>query len=86
MQRELQSEIERNKTLLQRLLDVTLTLASRNLSFRGKTKDLGDVHNGYFLGTQELLSHYDPLLKDHLEKVKAPKKESRLTQYLSPDL
>ncbi len=79
MQRELRSEIERNKALLLRLLDVTLHLASRNVPFWGKIKDLGDVHNGNFLGTLELLSHYNPLLKDHLEKVKASKKESRLT-------
>ncbi len=61
MQRELHSEIERNKALLQRLLDVTLHLASRNVPFRGKTKDLGDVHNGNFLGTLELLSHLSHL-------------------------
>lgn len=32
------------------------------------------------------MSLYDPLLKDHLEKVKASKKECRLTHYLSQDI
>lgn len=45
-----------------------------------------EINNGNFLGTLELLSFYDPLLKDHLEKVKAFKKESRLTHYLSLDI
>lgn len=53
---------------MERLLDVTLHLASRNLPFKGKTKDLDDIHNGNCLGTLELLSHYDPLLKEHFQK------------------
>lgn len=86
LQRELQSEIEKNKAILQRLLDVTLHLATRNLAFRGKTHALGDVHNGNFVGTLELLSRYDPLLKDHLDKIRTSKKGSQLTHYLSPDI
>ena len=79
------SEIEKNVALLTRLLDVTLHLASRNLPFRGKTQTLGDVHNGNYLGTLELMSHYDPLLKDHLDKVRNNTKGSRLAHYLSSD-
>ena len=86
LQRQIQSEIERNIALLERLLDVTLHLASRNLPFRGKTKKLGDVHNGNYLGTLELLSHYDALLKDHLDKVRNSTKETRLSHYLSSDI
>lgn len=51
LNREFQTEIEKNRAILERLLDVTLHLASRNLPFRGKTSDLDDVHNGNFLGT-----------------------------------
>lgn len=66
-QLQFQTEIERNKLILQRLLDVTLRLASRNLAFRGKTTNLDDVQNGNFLGTLELLAHYDSLLNEHLQ-------------------
>ena len=44
-QEQMQSEIEKNRLLLERLLDVTLHLASRNLAFRVNTVDLEDVHN-----------------------------------------
>lgn len=33
-----QSETEKNRALLQRILDVTLHVASRNLPFRAKTR------------------------------------------------
>lgn len=75
LQKQIQTETEKNRALLQRILDVTLHLASRNLPFRGKTKDLDDTHNGNFLGTLGLLSHYDPLLNEHLQKVRDKKKE-----------
>uniref|UniRef100_A0A3B1IJ48 TTF-type domain-containing protein n=1 Tax=Astyanax mexicanus TaxID=7994 RepID=A0A3B1IJ48_ASTMX len=85
LQKQLQTEAEKHTKILERLLDVTLHLASRNLAFRGKTSNLDDVHNGNFLGTLELLAHYDPFIHEHLEKVKQKKKGSRLTHYLSPD-
>ncbi|KAL6475705.1 hypothetical protein MHYP_G00167450 [Metynnis hypsauchen] len=85
LQKQFQTEAEKHTKILERLLDVTLHLASRNLAFRGKTSNLDDVHNGNFLGTLELLAHYDPFLHEHLEKVRQNKKGSRLTHYLSPD-
>lgn len=69
LQRQMQSETERNIALLEWLLDVMLHLASRNLPFRGKTEKLGDVHNGNYLGTLELVSHYDALLKEQSEEL-----------------
>ncbi|KAL6456301.1 hypothetical protein MHYP_G00348440 [Metynnis hypsauchen] len=85
LQKQFQTEAEKHTKILERLLDVTLHLASRNLAFRGKISNLDDVHNGNFLGTLELLAHYDPFLHEHLEKVRQNKKGSRLTHYLSPD-
>lgn len=54
LQRQLLAEIEKNRLILQRLLHVTLHLASRNLAFRGKNANL-EVHN-------------EPILHEHLEK------------------
>ncbi|CAJ0943560.1 unnamed protein product [Ranitomeya imitator] len=68
MQRSLAKEAERLVALLERLLDVTLHLASRNMAFRGTSQRIGDLHNGNFLGTLEILSRYDSVLKEHLEK------------------
>jgi hypothetical protein len=43
-------------------------LAARGLAFRGDNKLLGSVHNGNYLGTLEVIAHFDPFLKEHLAK------------------
>ncbi|XP_077105406.1 zinc finger MYM-type protein 1-like [Ranitomeya variabilis] len=77
MQRSLAKEAERLVSLLERLLDVTLHLASRNMAFRGTSQRIGDLHNGNFLGTLEILSRYDSVLKEHLEKVKISQEKGK---------
>ena len=75
------------KQVLHRILDVTLFLGERGLAFRGNNNLIGDPRNGNFLGILELISHYDPLLAEHLSKVKESQKEHRRLQvhYLSPE-
>jgi hypothetical protein len=71
-----------------RMLCLTRTVtgnASRNLPFWGKSLNLDDVYNGHYLGLLELLSNYDPLLHEHLQKFRDKKKGARLTHYLSPE-
>uniref|UniRef100_H3ASL1 Uncharacterized protein n=1 Tax=Latimeria chalumnae TaxID=7897 RepID=H3ASL1_LATCH len=80
LQKQIQSETEKHKALLERLLDATLFLASRNLTFRGSSSKIGDAHNGNFLGVLELVLHYNPLLHDYLEKVKQSQEKAH---YLS---
>ena len=72
-QQRLQSESDKFNALLRRLLDITLFLASRGLAFRGESQDIGNPHNGNFLGLLELVSHYDHLLQHHLECIKDKK-------------
>lgn len=71
--------------LLQRLLAVILFIAERGLPFRGESSKLGDPHNGNFLGITELLSKYDPLLREHVTKVKESQENEKRLQahYLS---
>ncbi|XP_040264864.1 zinc finger MYM-type protein 1-like [Bufo bufo] len=85
MQRKLTREAEKFAALLERLLNVTLFLASRNLAFRGCSQRIGDIQNGNFLGTLELVAKYDSVLREHLEKVKqSQEKGKRLpAHYLS---
>ena len=64
------SEIEQWKKLLSRIIDVTIFLGEKGLAFHGSSLRIGDVHNGNFLGILELLAHYDPLLQEHISKVK----------------
>ena len=63
-------------------------MGERGLAFRGENQRIGDPHNGNFLGILELLSHYDPILKEHLEKVKASQESQKRLQvhYLSLDI
>ncbi|XP_065664732.1 uncharacterized protein LOC136086364 [Hydra vulgaris] len=76
------------KDLLKLLLNVILFLAERGLAFRGVTHLIGDSNNGNSLRLLELLSHYDPLLKEHLKNVKQTQIEKQRLQvhYLSPDI
>lgn len=84
---ELQNQTNIWRQLLHRILDVIITLAERSLAFLGSNKQIGDVHNGNFLGFIELLSRYDPLLQQHVEKVRNAQKQGKRLQahYLSPD-
>ena len=52
------------------ILDVVLFLSERNLPFRGSTTKLGDPNSGLFLGSLELLSGHNQVLKSHLNEVK----------------
>ena len=67
---DVKSEKKKWREILQCILDVILFLGERSLSFRGHSEKIGDPHNGNFLGILELLSHYDPILKEHILKVK----------------
>ena len=86
-QKLMETEIEKNKALLKRLLDVTLYLAFRNLPFRGSTNTLDEPDNGHFLGIIELLAKYDSILNDHLQNIREHRQQGKRLQahYLSPD-
>ena len=73
------NEISKWKELLQRVIDVVLFLGERGLSFRGDTHVFGDVHNGNFLGIIELISHYDPIIREHVTKCNNLKRRKTFT-------
>ncbi|XP_030750799.1 zinc finger MYM-type protein 1-like [Sitophilus oryzae] len=68
--------------VLERVINVTLTLAKNNVSFRGDNESLyhGDHNRGNFLNIIELLSIYDPVLKELLSK------DKKCVKYLSPTI
>ena len=49
---------------------MTLFLGERGLAFRGKSQLVGDPKNGNFLGVLELIGRYNPVIGNHLGKVK----------------
>uniref|UniRef100_A0A673B287 TTF-type domain-containing protein n=1 Tax=Sphaeramia orbicularis TaxID=375764 RepID=A0A673B287_9TELE len=70
------AEMERNvrdaalfwRQVLERIVNVTLTLASCNLAFRGHREILGHGNAGNFLSIIELLARYDPVLKELINR------------------
>uniref|UniRef100_H3A3S2 HAT C-terminal dimerisation domain-containing protein n=1 Tax=Latimeria chalumnae TaxID=7897 RepID=H3A3S2_LATCH len=85
IQKQIQSKAEKQRALLERLLDAALFLASRNMAFRGSSSKIGNAHSDNFLSVLELISHYNPLLHDHLAKVKESQEKGEKMQahYLS---
>ena len=51
------------RDVIERLIDIVITLAQRQLAFRGDDDNLGLQTNGNFLGLFELMSKRDPILK-----------------------
>lgn len=64
--------------VLERIVNVTLTLASCNLAFRGHREVLGQPNSGNFLAIIELLACYDPVLQELIRRPQGSIK------YLSP--
>ncbi|XP_065673958.1 zinc finger MYM-type protein 1-like [Hydra vulgaris] len=85
MNRQILNEADTWRKILERILDVILFLGERGLAIRGKSDLIGDSHNVNFLGLLELISHYDPILKEHVIKVKQSQDKGQRLQahYLS---
>lgn len=68
------------RKVLERILNVTLTLATCNLAFRGSSEKLECNNKGNFLSIVQLLSKYDPVLQKLLQRPKGA------ITYLSPQI
>lgn len=58
-----------NRSIMLRLIDVTLCLAKSGKPFRGHHENSSSVCKGLFLDFIDVLKKYDVVLKNHLEKV-----------------
>lgn len=56
------------RQVVERIVNVTLTLASCNLAFRGHREVIGQGNAGNFLSIIELLARYDPVLKELINR------------------
>ncbi|XP_030066678.1 zinc finger MYM-type protein 1-like [Microcaecilia unicolor] len=84
---EMDKERKNWRDILYRLLDVIMFLAKQNLPFRGHREDRSSANKGNFLELIELLSNYDPVLKEHFVKInQTVSSERRVTSYLSPKI
>ncbi|XP_065642774.1 uncharacterized protein LOC136074389 [Hydra vulgaris] len=63
------NETKRWNQVFERLVASVQFLAERNLAFRGSEEQIGNPHNGNFLGVIELLGKFDPVMQDHIQKI-----------------
>ncbi|ESQ39773.1 hypothetical protein EUTSA_v10001096mg [Eutrema salsugineum] len=70
----LQEEINKEKThwreVLLRIFSLVTTLAKQNLAFRGTNEKLGQRNNGNFLSFIESFGDFDPVMREHIRRVK----------------
>lgn len=56
------------RQVLKRIVSVIKFLSERGLPLRGDVEKFGCSNNGNYLGFLELISEYDPFLKEHIQK------------------
>lgn len=76
LQRIKKNEIENNRLILKRIIDIILFIAKQGLAYRGKNESSAllcvnnfEIKRGNFLELCLLLSNYDNILKNHIQKV-----------------
>ncbi|XP_041860484.1 zinc finger MYM-type protein 1-like [Melanotaenia boesemani] len=67
----LEAERMRWRAVLTRLAAIVQSLAVRNMALRGHTEKLFTPSNGNFLKEVELMARFDPIMKDHLNRVQS---------------
>lgn len=65
----LQAEVRKWRDILTRLVAIIQSLAERNIALRGTSDRLFQRNNGNFLKEVELISLFDPVLKQHVANV-----------------
>lgn len=82
IQKQVNEERDYWRQILTRIVSVVKFLTGRGLALRGDVEEFGCKNNGNYLGLLELISEYDPILKEHIKKYGGA--GSGTTSYLSP--
>lgn len=78
---QLEDEKKYWRNVLLRVVVAVKSLATRGLSFRGKTDKFGSTNNGNFMMLLEAIAEFDPFLAKHIQNLGNPGKGN--TSYLS---
>ncbi|XBJ04763.1 hypothetical protein VPH35_023654 [Triticum aestivum] len=82
-QRELEKEKEHWRKVLLRILLIVKFLAEHNIAFRGSNSKLCQDSNGNFLGLVQMLAEFDPVIKEHVDRITNDKIRDH---YLGPSI
>lgn len=82
-QQKIREEEQYWHQILQRLIALVRVLGMQNLAFRGTNDRLFTAGNGNFLKFVEFLALFDPLMSEHLRRIKDGE---TLVQYLGKDI
>lgn len=82
-EKSIEKEKEKWRNILRIIIDVILFCSKNNLALRGTTEKIGDLNSGIFLQLIELISHYSPILAQHVQEVK---QSNFSTSYFSPSI
>jgi len=81
-QRILQTEQKHWYSVIERILHVVKFLAKQNLAFRGSSNKLFESNNGNFLKAIEMISHFDPVMSEHILRIQQRKNDEIMPTYL----
>jgi hypothetical protein len=82
-QRELEKEKEHWRIFLFTILLIVKFLAEYNLALPGSNSKVYKDSNGNFLGLVEMLAGFDPVIKEHIDRITSDKIRDH---YLGPSI
>ena len=82
LQRVISGEMKKWGDNLKVIFDAILFCAKNNLALWGTTEVIGQQNNGIFLNLIELISHYYPVVPEHITSSSSKAKKTTLSYFL----
>lgn len=83
VQKMFKSEKEKRRNILKIIVEIIMFCSRNNLALRVHSENITNSKKGIFLDLIELISHYNPILEEHLKFIKEEKSK---ISYFSPTI